>query len=138
MLRDLFVFVFLLAGCFCIAGLGAIATSRGIRSGWYGSLSRPAWNPPDWVFGPVWTILYATMAVAAWLVWKNGGFERNTIPFAFFLAQLLLNGLWSWLFFHYHSPGWALLDLAALWLMILATAWCFWLTFRPPDLRLEI
>lgn len=94
---------------------------------WYASLNKPTWNPPGWVFGPVWTTLYTMMAIAAWIVWKQGGFRVQRLPLTAFLVQLILNALWSPLFFGWHRPGWALVDILLLWLAVLATI----LTFRP-------
>jgi len=94
---------------------------------WYASLKKPAWNPPAWIFGPVWTALYAMMAVAVWLVWKRGGFAAQRRPLALFLVQLALNAAWTPLFFGLHRPGLAFAEMLLLWLAILATL----LAFRP-------
>ena len=93
---------------------------------WYAQLQKPSWNPPPWVFGPVWTVLYAMMAVAAWLVWRRGGFAAHRTALSLFLLQLLFNALWSPLFFGLHWPGLALLDLVLLWLSLLAALVAFW------------
>lgn len=94
---------------------------------WYAALHKPAWNPPNWIFGPVWTALYTMMGVAAWLVWRRGGWGAQAMPLALFLVQLVLNAAWSWLFFGLHRPGLAFAEIVLLWLAILATA----LAFRP-------
>jgi len=94
---------------------------------WYASLKKPAWNPPGWVFGPVWTALYAMMAVAAWLVWRRGGFSTHRKPLVIFLVQLVLNAGWTPLFFGLHSPGLAFAEIVLLWLAIAATI----VVFRP-------
>ena len=94
---------------------------------WYASLKKPSWNPPPWIFAPVWSTLYAMMAVAAWLVWKRGGFSTQRRPLALFLAQLALNALWTPLFFGLHRPGLAFVEILLLWLAIAATL----LAFRP-------
>jgi tryptophan-rich sensory protein len=94
---------------------------------WYADLNKPAWNPPGWIFGPVWTALYAMMAVAAWLVWQQGGFVVQRRPLGMFLAQLALNALWTPLFFGLRHPGLAFAEIILLWLAILATL----LAFRP-------
>ncbi|MFM2196772.1 MAG: hypothetical protein RLZZ505_204 [Verrucomicrobiota bacterium] len=88
---------------------------------WYASLDKPSWNPPGWIFGPVWSALYAMMAVAAWLVWKQGGFAIRRKALGLFLAQLLLNALWTPLFFGMHLPGVAFAEILLLWLAIAAT-----------------
>lgn len=92
---------------------------------WFSSLQKPSWNPPGWIFGPVWTTLYILMAVAAWLVWRQGGWSKQRKPLLIFLVQLALNAAWTPLFFGLHQPGLALLDIALLWLAIIATIWAF-------------
>ncbi len=93
---------------------------------WYSQLAKPRWTPPGWVFGPVWSILYALMAIAAWLVWKREGFSGAWIPLTFFIAQLILNASWSWLFFGLQNPGLAFGEIVILWLAILLTLIAFW------------
>jgi translocator protein len=109
--------------CFTAAALGAAWTSTSVGD-WYPSLRKPTWNPPDWVFGPVWSALYAAMAVAAWLVWRGGRPDRWP-ALVLFGVQLGLNVAWSALFFGWRSPAMALGDIALLWLAILATAAAF-------------
>lgn len=108
--------------CFAVAATGGLFTP----GEWYATLEKPSWNPPGWVFGPVWTVLYTLMAIAAWLVWKQGGFRVQRVALSLFLLQLLLNGLWSPLFFGLQNPGLALVDLGLLWLAILTTLMWFW------------
>jgi tryptophan-rich sensory protein len=93
---------------------------------WYASLRKPAWNPPNWIFGPVWTVLYASMAVAAWLVWKRGGFAAQRGALALFAVQLALNAIWSPLYFGLKNPALAFVDIVALWLTLAATIVAFW------------
>jgi translocator protein len=93
---------------------------------WYARLQKPAWNPPNWIFGPVWTALYTIMAVMAWLVWKRGGFVGQRIALSLFLLQLGFNALWSPLFFGLRQPGLAFVDILLLWLALLATVMAFW------------
>jgi benzodiazapine receptor len=93
---------------------------------WYAGLKKPAWNPPGWIFGPVWTMLYTMMAVAAWLVWRRGGFAAQRRPLTLFLLQLALNAAWSPLFFGLHHPGLAFIDLLLLWFALLGTIVAFW------------
>jgi len=109
--------------CFAAASLGAVF----MPGEWYAALRKPAWNPPGWVFGPVWSTLYTMMAVAAWLVWKRGGFAAQRRPLALFLAQLALNAVWTPLFFGLHRPGVAFAEIVLLWLAIAATL----MAFRP-------
>jgi len=109
--------------CFAAAAFGSLFMS----GEWYASLKKPAWNPPGWVFGPVWTALYTMMAVAAWLVWKRGGFAAQRRTLAWFLVQLALNAAWTPLFFGLRQPGWAFAEIVLLWLAIVATV----VAFRP-------
>jgi len=109
--------------CFAAAAGGAVF----MPGEWFASLHKPAWNPPGWIFGPVWSVLYTMMAVAAWLVWQRGGFAAQRRPLALFLAQLVLNAAWTPLFFGLHRPGLALAVIILLWLAIAATL----LSFRP-------
>ena len=98
---------------------------------WYAGLKKPSWNPPNWIFGPVWTALYATMAVAVWLVWKRGGFARQRAALSLFLLQLLLNALWSPLCFGAKNLGFGLADIVLLWLALTATVVAFYKVYRP-------
>jgi len=102
--------------CFAAAGIGGFFPP----DDWYASLNRPSYAPPNWVFGPVWTMLYLMMAVAGWLVWKSNAAGR-TLALTMFGVQLLLNAAWSVIFFGWHEPGWALLEMSTLWLAILFT-----------------
>lgn len=88
---------------------------------WYAALNKPAWNPPTWLFGPVWSTLYVLMAVAAWRVWRHGGFAAQRRPLGLFLVQLVLNAAWSPLFFGLKQPGVAFAEILGLWLAIAAT-----------------
>jgi translocator protein len=115
--------VFILV-CLGAGGLGAIATTPEI-DGWYRTLAKPAWNPPDSVFGPVWTTLFILMGIAGWLVWKPAGFKAAAMPLTLFGVQLVLNVAWSWIFFGMHQPGWAFVEIVVLWLAIVATTLAF-------------
>lgn len=95
---------------------------------WYAALSKPAWTPPNAVFGPVWTALYVLMGVAAWLVWRKAGFAGARGALTLFIAQLILNALWSYLFFGAHQLFLAFAGVVVLWLLILATTVRFWRT----------
>ena len=106
------------------AAAGAVA-SAGARD-FYGVLAKPPWAPSPGVFGPVWTVLYLLMAVAAWLVWRRGGPTAAKVPLALYLLQLALNALWTWLFFRRRLGGWALLEILVLWLVLLLTIIRFW------------
>ncbi len=114
-----------LAASFAAAGLGALPTAMGVTD-WYPTLAKPAWTPPPWLFGPVWTVLYAAMAVAAWIVWKEAGrFSNARGALSLHLFQLVLNALWSWLFFGMRRPGLAAVEIGILWIAIAATLVAF-------------
>jgi len=111
--------------CLAVAGMGGWLTMLGMPD-WYDSLTKPTWNPPNWIFGPVWTALYLTMAIAAWMVWRRHGWDGAPLPLALFLLQLTLNLGWSGIFFALRSPGWGVVEILALWGAILATLIGFW------------
>lgn len=106
------------------ATVGAMASID--AAPFYAQLSRPGWAPPGSVFGPVWTVLYILMAVAAWLVWRQPGSAARRTALVLYVTQLVLNALWSVLFFRERLGLWALADLLALWALIVATSVAFW------------
>lgn len=109
---------------FIAAGIGAAASVQ--ASSFYAELVRPSWAPPSAVFGPVWTVLYALMGIAAWLVWRAKGFRAARASLVLFLVQLAVNALWSWLFFGWHLGAPAFADIVLLWLLIVTTLALFW------------
>lgn len=117
--------VLFVAICLAAGGLGGIVTYPRIPN-WYAQLIKPSWNPPDWVFGPVWTTLYVLMAIAAWLVWRQGRFKSAKVPLTFFGLQLALNSLWSVLFFGLQRPDLAAVEIILLWFTIAVTIGSFW------------
>ncbi|MFV0442135.1 MAG: TspO/MBR family protein [Planctomycetaceae bacterium] len=123
----LFLFVLVCVGA---GGLGAVATTPEI-DGWYRTVVKPEWNPPNWVFGPVWTTLFVLMGISAWLVWKPAGFKESKTPLSLFAVQLILNVAWSWIFFGMHQIGWAVVEIVILWLVILATTVAFFRRSKP-------
>ncbi len=134
--RSALVLLFFVVVCFAAAGLGSLATTAQVApGGWYDTLNKPFFTPPNWLFGPVWTILYLGMAVSGWLVWRKSGFGARTAMTLFF-AQLALNTLWSILFFGLESPGLALVLIAILWTAILLTILAFRRISRPAALLL--
>lgn len=105
----------------------ALVGSQFMPGAWYAEIVKPSWNPPSWVFGPVWTVLYVLMAVAAWLVWRAGGGWRGAaVPLSLWLVQLVLNAGWSWLFFGQRRIDLALVEITVLWLTILGCVLLFW------------
>ncbi|WP_205859116.1 TspO/MBR family protein [Pleionea sediminis] len=110
--------------CFAASFLGAIGSLNAPT--FYGQLMQPDWSPPTWVFGPVWTLLYTLMAIAAWQIWRNGGFKENKLALILFLVQLVLNALWSWIFFSWQMGGFAFFEIVALAGFIIATILAFY------------
>lgn len=108
----------------CAAVIGAIASVD--AKTFYAQLAQPSWAPPAWLFGPVWTALYALMGVAAWLVWRERGSARRHGALALFGVQLAVNALWSWLFFAWHLGAVAFGEIVLLVLLIVATVLSFW------------
>lgn len=108
-----------------VGGLSGFFTVTGVES-WFQTINKPTWNPPNWIFGPVWTTLYAMMGVALFLVWKS---ETNVVlkktAIILFSTQLVLNFFWSFIFFNQHQMGWALVEIIALWVFILLTIFAF-------------
>jgi tryptophan-rich sensory protein len=111
--------------CFGAASVGALLNLRSFDD-WYPSLKKPSWNPPERVFAPVWSALYLGMAVAAWRIWLKSEEAELPRPLAYFAAQLALNVAWCGVFFSLKQPGWASLEILALWGAILATLVSFW------------
>jgi translocator protein len=109
-----------------LVALAAWFGSQFAPGAWYQALEKPPWTPPGWLFGPVWTILYAMMGVAAWLVWRERGFSGAPAALGLFLLQLVLNAAWSWLFFGLRRPDLAALEILILWAAIAATIVAFW------------
>jgi tryptophan-rich sensory protein len=110
--------------CFAVAGVSGRWTASEIP-GWYRTLARPAIAPPNWVFGPVWTLLYALMAIAGWRVWLTPASPERNLGLMLFLIQLGLNFAWSWIFFKGHAIGLALAEVVLLWAAIGATTLVF-------------
>lgn len=109
---------------FAAAAIGAVASVQ--AASFYQHLAQPSWAPPSSVFGPVWSVLYALMGAAAWLVWREGGWRLRRGVLTLFVIQLTVNALWSWLFFAWHHGALAFADIVLLWLLIVATVIGFW------------
>lgn len=112
--------VALVAGSF-----GGIATSSSVQT-WYPTLAKPEWNPPAWVFGPVWTVLYVLMGLAAGAIWSMPESRERNRALGLYWLQLALNVAWSFLFFGLRSPGAAFFEIVMLWAAILGTLFLFW------------
>lgn len=109
---------------FATGGIGGLASVN--AAGFYGQLAQPAWAPPAWLFGPVWSLLFVLMGIAAWLVWRVHGFRNARPALTLYAMQLLANALWSWLFFAWHQGALAFAEVLLLWLLIAATIASFW------------
>lgn len=109
-----------------IGASGSIFTAQGLDR-WYDTLQRPALAPPNWVFGPVWTILFALIGVALWLVWRQATSSPREVRtgIAVFVVHFVFNVGWSAVFFGMREIGWALVVIGLLWLLIVATMWAF-------------
>lgn len=108
-----------------VGGISAYFTSTGTGS-WYQTIRKPEWNPPDWLFAPVWTALYIMMGIAFYLIWKEPiAIPKKRPAVIFWSLQLSLNFFWSFLFFNQHQIGWSLIEIVGLWLIILITIFLF-------------
>jgi benzodiazapine receptor len=101
-----------------IGGIAGIFTTEAIP-GWYATLNQPSFNPPNWIFGPVWTSLYLILGISLFLIWKLPASKQRNQTILIFMAQLLLNFCWSFFFFYFKLIGVALIDIVALWIMII-------------------
>ncbi len=104
-----------------ISFIPALIGSRFRPDAWYEGLIKPFLKPPDWIFGPVWTVLYSIMGISAWLVWLQRRNVRVQLALVLFGIQLLFNGLWTFLFFGLRNPGLAFVDILILWFAIACT-----------------
>jgi translocator protein len=109
------LFLFLIL-CFSIAGIGGYVTSNSVTT-WYVTLKKPEWNPPSWLFGPVWTVLYIFIALSGWLIWMERDKSAKAVLVVYFI-QLVFNGLWTPIFFGLHNPLLAFIEICFLWLSI--------------------
>jgi len=115
--------------CEAVGGLGAIATTPNIST-WYATLNKPVFSPPSWLFGPAWTLLYALMGIALFLIWESKA-KNKTTAYMYFYIQLFLNLLWSFIFFYFKLPLSAFIEIVALWGFILATIAVFTRISKP-------
>ncbi len=124
--RDILKLVVSIIACLAAGAIGSIFTRSAIPT-WYATLEKPAFNPPNWLFAPAWALLYLLMSIAAFLVWRRGLENRQVrIALIVFLIQLILNALWSVVFFGLESPLYGLIVISALWVAILFTVLKFY------------
>ena len=128
-MNKIWKFVLSILISFLAGGIGSIFTTPAIRD-WYPTLVKPSFNPPNWLFGPAWTLLYLLMGIALYLVWTSVK-ENKKSAYIFFFTQLFLNALWSIIFFGAHQTGWAFFEIVLLWLAILAAIFAFYRISKP-------
>ena len=129
-LRSAAALIVSMGTCLLVGVSGSLVTATSVRD-WYPNIQKPWWTPPSAVFGPVWTVLYLLMGVSAWLIWRSGTGSARRTALLIFVTQLVLNGIWSFLFFGLRSPGWAALEIVLLWCSIVATMLAFARINRP-------
>lgn len=117
------------AVCLGVGGISGFITASEIP-GWYVSINKPSFNPPNWIFGPVWTLLYILMGIAFFLIWKSDAPSKEK-AYLFFALQLILNFFWSIIFFHFHATGAALMEIILLWICILLSILSFYPISKP-------
>lgn len=121
------------AGVMIAGGLGGIATSASVN-GWFTTLTKPSFNPPNYLFGPVWTMLYIFIGIGFYLILQSNGLDKRRAVILF-IAQMFLNVAWSFIFFYFKQPGWAFVEIIILWCLIIAmivtysriNKWAAWL-----------
>jgi len=135
-MREVLRFAASVAICEGVGLISGLFTARGIRE-WYAGIVKPSFTPPDALFGPVWTLLYFMMGAALYLVWRRwDGSPAVRAALIVFAAQLLLNGLWSFIFFGLRNPLGGFAEIVVLWAAILLTIALFWKVSRPAGLLL--
>ena len=127
--RQWLVLAGLLAASFLVAYVGGLASSSGV-DGWYLVAEKPPWTPPNWLFGPVWTVLYTAMAVAAWLVWRRWGWRDARVALSLYAVQLVLNAIWTPLFFGAEQLWWGLAVIVGLDVVLACTVVAFYRKHR--------
>ena len=117
-----FKILVMIVTCVVIGAISGLLTQEGVDT-WYTTIEKPSFNPPNWIFAPVWSTLYVMMGIAAGLVWHEMESQKETVKkgLTFFAIQLALNALWSYIFFGLHNPMLALVEIILLWLMIYET-----------------
>ena len=120
-ISSILVLIVFVGASFLAAATGAVFPP----GDWYERLVKPAWRPPNWLFAPAWTVLYLTIAVSGWLVWRKSGLAGAALPLAIYLVQLMLNAAWTPIFFGLRRPDLALIEIVTLWLSIVATIAAF-------------
>lgn len=125
MIRKVGSLIIFLALCLIVSSLGGWITQTSVND-WYQNLAKPPLSPPDWVFAPTWITLYVIMAVSAWRIWLRSAGSIRQLAILVFAIKLALNLAWSFIFFGAKSPGFAAIEIVALWMAIFATLLTFW------------
>jgi tryptophan-rich sensory protein len=124
-MSNIFKLVISIAIPVAVGAISGFFTISGVES-WYQTIAKPSWNPPNWIFGPVWTTLYILMGIALYLIWKSESSDiLKKTAIALFSVQLILNFFWSLIFFNQHQVGWALAEIIMMWVVILLTIFAF-------------
>lgn len=118
-------FILFIILCLGVQITGSFWTKEAVST-WYPTLTKPFWTPPDWIFGPVWSVLYITIAVSGWLIYKAPDSHKRTVALMFYGGQLALNFIWSFLFFSLRSPTLGLIDIVLLCLLVSLTIFKAW------------
>lgn len=118
-------FVIFILLCLSIQIIGSLWTMETVKT-WYPALAKPSWTPPDWIFGPVWSILYIMIAISGWLIYRAEDSSKRSAALIFYGCQLALNFIWSFLFFSLQSPGLGLIDIVLLCILIILTITYAW------------
>jgi translocator protein len=116
--RDVLALIICIVIPMAAGALSGIATSGNIES-WYAHINKPSFNPPNWIFGPVWTLLYFLMGISLFLVWKSAAGKNRTEALLIFFIQLILNFAWSFLFFQFRMISFALIEILVIWFLII-------------------
>lgn len=121
--------IILIIACNLIGAIGAVWTSS--DSPWYKEINKPSFNPPSWIFGPVWTLLFTLMGISLYFVWTSPSSNIKIIALALFAVQFLFNVAWSYLFFGLNKPLWSFIEILFLLVLIIATAFSFFKINKP-------
>jgi benzodiazapine receptor len=121
-ISSILVLIVFVGACFLAAAAGALFPP----GDWYERLAKPSWRPPNWLFAPVWSALYLTIAVSGWLVWRKYGLAGAALPLAIYILQLVLNAAWTPIFFGLRRPDLAFFEIVVLWMVIVATIAIFY------------
>jgi translocator protein len=130
---NIFPIILCIALPLVVGGISGLATSGNINT-WYATLNKPVFNPPNWIFGPVWTALYVLMGISLFMIWKSPAGDSRNFALAIFGIQLVLNFAWTFIFFYFKQTGWAFFEIILVWLSVLAMIIIFYRISKPAAL----